>query len=214
MSIEKQFPHKKEPEVIIRGWLKDAFKENHRLDDNTVIFENSVETVDSWVNVKPEISLQIDGRRLEKANHDFAKGDFIEVQGELRTKNVYDNEGNKIQRRCYVFVKSIEILDEASAPPMNYVCVSGVMARKGKIHHCKNGDSMFDFTLDIRRSYGRRSSIPCVIWGKERSQRLANLSKDAKVEVNGWLKSRVITDSAGITKSVIEVIVDNIYDVK
>ena len=83
------------------------------------------------------------------------------------------------------------------------------MARKGKIHHCNNGDTMFDFTLDIRRSHGRRSSIPCVIWGNERAKCLAKLNRDANVEVNGWIKTRVITDSLGITKEVAEVIVDD-----
>lgn len=211
MSIERKVAEKevKKPEVIIRGWLKDFFKESHRLSEHTVIFENCIQTVDSWGNVKPEIPVQIDGRLLEKLAHDFQKGEFVELKGEFRTKNVYDNEGNKIQRRCYVFIKSMESVDEKEMYPKNYVCISGLLARKGKIHHCKNGDTMFDFTLDIRRSRGRRSSIPCVIWGKERTQLLAQVGKNTNIEVDGWIKTRVITDSLGITKAVAEIIVDN-----
>ena len=211
MSIEKKVLTQttKESEVIIRGWLKEVFKENHRLKDHTVIYESCIRTVDFWGNIKPEIPLQIDGRFLKKLEHDFRVNEFVEVQGEIRTKNVYDEEGNKIQRRCYVFIKSIESLNENASNPQNHVCIRGLMARKGKIHHCKNGDSMFDFTLDIRRSRGRRSSIPCVIWGKDRAQLLANVAKNADVEVDGWLKTRIITDSLGITKMVTEIIVDN-----
>lgn len=211
MSIEKEVAGKsiKKPEVLIRGWLKGTFKENHRLDDGAVIFENCIQTPPFWKNTINEIPLQIDGRCLNKLTHIFSEGEFVEVQGEFRTKNVYDTEGNKVQRRCYVFIKSIELIEEESKSTMNYVHVSGVLARKGKIHHCKNGDDMFDFTVDIRRSHGRRSSIPCVIWGSEQTQLLANVIKNSIIEVEGWIKTRIITDSAGITKSVAEIIVDN-----
>ena len=211
MSIKNEVAKKdfKRPEVLIRGWLKGKFKENHRLDDGAVIFENCIETPPFWKNTINEISIQIDGRSLNKINHNFSEGEFVEVQGEFRTKNIYDAEGNKIQRRCYVFIKSIQLVEDEQKDTKNYVHVSGLLARKGKIHHCKNGDSMFDFTVDIRRSYGRRSSIPCVIWGNERTQTLANVSKNSIIEVEGWIKTRIITDSSGITKSVAEIIVDN-----
>ena len=50
MSIEKNVPTKalSKPEVLICGWLRDTFKENHRLSDNTVIFESRIQTVDFW----------------------------------------------------------------------------------------------------------------------------------------------------------------------
>lgn len=211
MSIERKVTEKesKRPEVVTRGWLKDTFKESHRLSKNMVILESSIKTVDFWGNVKHEIPVQISSSFLKELSCSFKKGEFVEIKGEIRTKNVYDDEGNKIQRRCYIFIKSIEKADEEVEYPENHVCISGLLARKGKIHNCKNGDTMFDFTLDIRRSHGRRSSIPCVIWGKERAQYLASTPKDSNVEVEGWIKTRVITDSFGITKSVAEIIVDN-----
>lgn len=211
MSIGKEVTKKEEKklEVLIRGWLMSSFKENHRLDDGAVIFENCIRTVDFYGNVKPEIPVQIDGRCLKRAKYHFAEGEFVELRGEFRTKNVYDENGKKIQRRCYVFIKNIELVDEEKMPPENHVFVRGLLARKGKIHHCKNGGVMFDFTVDIRRSYGRRSSLPCVIWGNERAQFLAKLSKDTNIEVDGWIKNRTITDSAGITKAVAEIIVEN-----
>ncbi len=212
--MEKQVSQKNEkvPEVIVGGWLKDTFKESHKVSPNTVIFENTIRTVDTWGNVKIEIPIQVDGRLLRKANHNFVAGNFVEIHGELRTKNVYDDKGSKIQRKCYIFIKRIEVLDELIGLATNCVCISGVLARKGKVHPCKNGDYMFDFTLDIRRSRGRRSSVPCVIWGKERSQQLEKVSKGANLEVEGWLKSRTVTDSAGITKNVVEIIVDDFYE--
>ena len=211
MLVEKEVARKdsKKPEVLIRGWLNGTFKENHRLDDGAVIFENCIQTPPFWKNTINEIPIQIDGRCLKKLTHNFSEGEFVEIQGEFRTKNIYDSEGNKVQRRCYVFIKNIELVEEEPKSPMNYVHVSGIMARKGKIHHCKNGDSMFDFAVDIRRSHGRRSSIPCVIWGNERTQFLAGVSNNSFIEVEGWIKTRIITDSAGITKSVAEIIVDN-----
>ena len=212
--MEKQVSNvnTKDPEVIVRGWLKSTFSESHKVSPNTVILGNTIRTVDTWGNVKIEIPVQVDGRVMNRVKHDFLAGNYVEIHGELRTKNIYDGEGNKIQRRCYIFIKNIELLDELSAPPTNYVCVSGVLARKGKVHACKNGDCMFDFTLDIRRSRGRRSSVPCVIWGKERSQHLASVSKGVTIEVKGWLKSRTIVDSAGIVKDVVEIIVDDFYN--
>lgn len=211
MSIEKEVLKEeyKKHEVLIRGWFKDSFKENHRLPDGAVIFESRIQTISFWKNVMTEITVQIDGRCLKKFNHQFVEGEFVELRGEFRTKNVFDDDGHKIQRKCYVFIKDIELIDEEQKHPKNYVCVSGILARKGKIHHCKNGDCMFDFTVDIRRSYGRRSSIPCVIWGNERVQILASVEKNTKIEVEGLIKTRIITDSAGITKSVSEIIVDN-----
>lgn len=211
MSIEKKVIKRGEnnPEVVICGWLKDSFKENHRLDDGAVIFENYVKAIDFWGNIKNEIPLQIDGRCLKIFNHHFVKDEFVELHGQLRTKNVYDGDGKKIQRRCYVFVKSIEVADEGSITPQNRVSIYGLLARKGKIHQCKNGNVMFDFTVDIRRSHGRRSSIPCVIWGRERVYYLERTPKNAMIELDGWIKTRIITDSSGITKSVAEIIVDN-----
>lgn len=211
MLIEKEVTQKEEKkmEVLIRGWFMSSFNENHRLPDGAVIFENHIQTVPFWKNVLTEIPVQIDGRCLNKFNHNFVKGDFVELQGEFRTKNIFDDNGHKIQRRCYVFIKDIKLVGEEKKEPKNCVCISGIMARKGKVHNCKNGDCMFDFTLDIRRSHGRRSSIPCVIWGKDRTQLLANVEKNSKIEVVGWIKTRVIIDSAGIKKTVSEVIVDN-----
>lgn len=211
MSIEKEVTKKegKRLEVLIRGWFMGAFKESHRLDDGAVILENTVRTVDFYGNVKPEIPVQIDSRCLKKAQHNFKDGDFVELRGEFRTKNVYDETGKKIQRRCYVFIKNIELADEEAMPLENHVSISGLLARKGKVHHCKNGGVMFDFTVDIRRSYGRRSSIPCVIWGDERAQFLSQVGKDTFIEVDGWIKTRTITDSFGITKAVAEIIVEN-----
>lgn len=196
-------------EVLIRGWLMSSFKENHRLPDGAIIFESRIQTIPFWKNVMTEIPVQIDGRCLKKFNHQFVEGEFVELKGEFRTKNVFDDDGHKIQRKCYIFIKDIDLIGEEQEQPKNYVCVSGILARKGKIHHCKNGDCMFDFTVDIRRSYGRRSSVPCVIWGNERTQLLANAEKNTKIEVEGFIKTRIITDSAGITKSVSEIIVDN-----
>ena len=211
MSFEREVAKNedKKMEVLIRGWLKDVFKENHRLDDGAVIFENYIQTPPFWKNAINEISIQIDGRNLKRINYNFSEGEFVEIHGQFRTKNVYDDKGNKIQRRCYVFIKNIVPIEEEPKTPENYVRISGLLARKGKIHQCKNGDSMFDFTVDIRRSHGRRSSIPCVIWGNERTEFLANVSKNSIIEVEGWIKTRTITDSAGITKSVAEIIVDN-----
>ena len=211
MLVEKEVAQKedKKMEVLIRGWFMSSFNENHRLPDGAVIFENHIQTVPFWKNVLTEIPVQIDGRCLKKFNHNFVKGDFVEIQGEFRTKNIFDDNGHKIQRRCYVFIKDVKLLDKEQKEPKNYVRILGIMARKGKIHHCKNGDCMFDFTLDIRRSYGRRSSIPCVLWGIEQAQLLASAEKNTKIEVEGWIKTRIITDSAGITKSVSEIIVEN-----
>lgn len=211
MSIKKEVLNEqdKKREVLIRGWFKDSFKENHQLPDGAVIFENFIQTVPFWKNVLTEIPVQIDGRCLKEINHIFKEGDFVELRGEFRTKNVFDDNGYKIQRRCYVFIKDIELIDEKQKCPENHIRISGILARKGKIHHCKNGDCMFDFTVDIRRSHNRRSSVPCVIWGTERAQLLADVGKNTKIEVEGWIKTRIITDSAGITKSVAEIIVDS-----
>ena len=140
MLVEKEVAQKedKKMEVLIRGWFMSSFNENHRLPDGAVIFENHIQTVPFWKNVLTEIPVQIDGRCLKKFNHNFVKGDFVEIQGEFRTKNIFDDNGHKIQRRCYVFIKDVKLLDKEQKEPKNYVRILGIMARKGKIHHCKN----------------------------------------------------------------------------
>ena len=196
--------------VFIRGRLQGPFEEIHSLDKGLPIRETYVRTVTYFGTAETEVPIRLSDEALDRYGADWSKDDFVEIEGELHTQNVYDSNDKKIQRRCYVLVKKIRYVVAEDAKFENKVNLHGKISKKGSIFPCRNGTNMFDFVVEVEGEFCI-PKIACVIWGRGREKVIEQAPCGTHIEVSGWLKTRDIVDSRGISKKVTEVIVSSFF---
>ena len=90
------------------------------------------------------------------------QGKEIEIYGEVRTRNYYENE--KKRTMVYVLVKEVyNARPEAIAT--NSVALDGFISRPPIVRDTPMGRRICDVILAVNHSNGRSSYIPCIIWG-------------------------------------------------
>lgn len=114
---------------------------------------------------------------------DIEAGTEIKVLGEIRTRNVYEN--NKSHLEITVFVKNIFPYEEYE----NYVEVEGFLCKQPIYRETPLGRQVTDLLIASNRSYGKSDYIPTIAWGRM-AIKSSKLEVGAKVKVFGRLQSR------------------------
>ena len=114
---------------------------------------------------------------------DIEVGTEIKVLGEIRTRNVYEN--NKSHLEITVFVKNVFPYEEDE----NYVEVEGFLCKQPIYRETPLGRQVTDLLIASNRSYGKSDYIPTIAWGRT-AIKSSEFEVATKVKVFGRLQSR------------------------
>ena len=114
---------------------------------------------------------------------DIEAGTEIKVLGEIRTRNVHDN--NKSHLEITVFVKNVFQHEKDE----NYVEVEGFLCKQPIYRETPLGRQVTDLLIANNRAYGKSDYIPTIAWGRN-AIKTSELEVGTRVKVFGRLQSR------------------------
>lgn len=113
---------------------------------------------------------------------------IIEVEGQFRSYNSYNNENNKLL--LTVFAREVNFLeDEKKIKNPNQIYLNGYVCKKPVYRTTPFGREITDMLLAVNRPYNKSDYIPCIAWGRN-ARYSQNLSVGDNVKVWGRIQSR------------------------
>ena len=131
------------------------------------IFDLSVPRLSGNADVIP---VTISERLL--TTQDVFIGAKLQIDGQFRSYNSYDNEKNKLI--LTVFVKDVQFLEENQEEEeearrdvvSNEVVLDGYICKKPIYRKTPFGREISDILLAVNRAYNKSDYIPCIAWGR------------------------------------------------
>ncbi len=115
-------------------------------------------------------------------------GTVIEVEGQFRSYNSYNNEGNKLL--LTVFARDITFLeDEKKIKNPNQIYLNGFICKRPIYRTTPFGREITDLLLAVNRPYNKSDYIPCIAWGRN-ARFSENLTIGDNIKVWGRIQSR------------------------
>ncbi|NLV36780.1 MAG: single-stranded DNA-binding protein [Clostridiaceae bacterium] len=112
-------------------------------------------------------------------------GTIIEVEGQFRSYNSYNNEGNRLL--LTVFAREIIFFDEEKKiKNPNQIYLNGFVCKKPIYRTTPFGREITDILLAVNRPYNKSDYIPCIAWGRN-----ARFSESLEVGDNVRLWGRI-----------------------
>lgn len=118
-------------------------------------------------------------------------GDFVSVEGELRSFNNNSGIGNKLA--IYAFAKTIS---QDRTEYENDLKLHGVVCKVPIYRRTPFGREICDLMIAINRKYGRSDYLPCIAWGRV-SAAASVLHTGDFVHITGRLQSRTYVKVLG-----------------
>ena len=124
-------------------------------------------------------------------NFDLEIGKKVEVEGQFRSYNNYENERNRLI--LTVFAKEIRNLEEneeeENPSVTNEVILVGYICKKPIYRQTPFGREIADILLAVNRAYNKSDYIPCIAWGRN-ARFCQNLEVGTEVKIVGRVQSR------------------------
>ena len=119
---------------------------------------------------------------------DVKNGARVEIFGEIRTRNIHDNAGNKrLEVYCYVEYVCTDVVSDSD---VNEVSLDGYIVKISETRKTPKGRIIKDMIIASNRENNDRSDyIPCIAWGK-RTHDVEMLNSTNHIIVNGRIQSR------------------------
>lgn len=115
-------------------------------------------------------------------------GDVVEIEGQFRSYNSYNNTGNKLV--LTVFTREVKYLDdEKSIKNPNQIYLNGYICKKPIYRTTPFGREISDILLAVNRSYNKSDYIPCIAWGRN-ARYSQGLETGDNVMIWGRIQSR------------------------
>lgn len=115
-------------------------------------------------------------------------GTIIEVEGQFRSYNSYNNQGNRLL--LTVFARDITFLDdEKKIKNPNQIYLNGYVCKKPIYRTTPFGREITDILLAVNRPYNKSDYIPCIAWGRN-ARFSENRSVGDNIKVWGRIQSR------------------------
>jgi len=115
-------------------------------------------------------------------------GTVIEVEGQFRSYNSYNSEGNRLL--LTVFARDITFLeDEKKIKNPNQIYLNGFICKKPIYRTTPFGREITDILLAVNRPYNKSDYIPCIAWGRN-ARFSERLSVGDNIKVWGRIQSR------------------------
>jgi primosomal replication protein N len=196
-------------EVI--GEIADAFVLNHEIyGERFYTFSLKIPRLSG---THDNIKVMVSERLL--TDEDYKIGDQVEVSGQFRSYNNYDNGENRLV--LTVFAKDIHLFDSLERKNPNSLYLNGFICKKPVYRTTPFGREITDLLLAVNRSYNKSDYIPIIAWGRN-----ARYCKDFEVgdnvQVWGRIQSRNyqkrISEDDVITRTAYEVSINRLERVE
>lgn len=136
--------------------------------------------------ISDDVKVMVSDRLL--ADIPIAVGDEVEVTGQFRSYNSYENGDNRLI--LTVFAKDICYADKTEEKNPNSLYLNGFICKEPVYRTTPFGREITDILLAVNRSYNKSDYIPVIAWGRN-----ARFSKSIGVGDNikiwGRIQSRV-----------------------
>ena len=138
-------------------------------------------------------------------------GDYIGIEGQVRTYNKFDEKEGKKKLFVTVFAKNVIY---GVCETCNIVEFEGFLCKKPNYRITPFGREIADLHIAVNRQFsGFSDYIPCITWGRNASF-CERLEVGAKLEIIGRFQSRVygkVIDGIKIPKTTYEISVKTLY---
>ncbi|HAL63444.1 MAG TPA: single-stranded DNA-binding protein [Clostridiales bacterium] len=151
-----------------------------------------------------KVKIMVSDRLL--ADMEISEGDVIEVEGQFRSYNDYENGDNRLV--LTVFAKDIRHTDSDKEKNPNLLYLNGFICKEPVYRTTPFGREITDLLLAVNRSYNKSDYIPVIAWGRN-ARYCKNINIGDNIKVWGRIQSRIyqkhISDEEVIEKTAYEV---------
>ena len=121
---------------------------------------------------------------------DLNIGKEIEVEGQFRSYNNYENEKNRLILTVFAKeIKETQIDEENKDLVTNEVTLIGYVCKKPIYRQTPFGREIADLLLAVNRAYNKSDYIPCIAWGRN-ARFCQKIEVGTEVKVVGRVQSR------------------------
>ena len=120
-------------------------------------------------------------------NVEFNPGDYIRIQGQIRTYNEEQEGKNKLN--VVVFSREFQLCEEEDFEYENIIKLEGFLCKKPLARISPLGREICDIMLAVNRMYNKSDYIPCIAWGRNAGY-AGSLEVGTKIKVTGRIQSR------------------------
>jgi len=132
------------------------------------------------------IPVTVSERLIERQQLEIGK--YLEVEGQFRSYNSYNNEGNRLI--LTVFAREITFLeDELKVKNPNQIYLNGYICKRPVYRMTPFGREITDVLLAVNRPYNKSDYIPCISWGRN-ARYSEGLEIGDNIKIWGRIQSR------------------------
>ena len=176
--------------LVLVGKVTSEKRFSHEIyGEKFYIFDLSVPRLSGNADIIP---VTISERLL--TNQDITIGNKIEIDGQFRSYNSYEQEKNKLI--LTVFAKDVQFLENQEDEieirkdqVSNEVVLDGFICKKPIYRKTPFGREISDILLAVNRAYNKSDYIPCIAWGRN-ARFCENVPVGTEVRIIGRVQSR------------------------
>lgn len=170
-------------QVHLRGKMVTGFSFSHELLGEG--FYTAQVTVDRLSEVTDTIPIMVSERLIDDVTQDYI-GKYVEIRGQFRSYNQYNEEHNRLI--LHVFATKMEILEEEDYP-INKIYLDGYICKPTVYRKTPLGREISDVLLAVNRSYHKSDYIPCICWGRN-ARYASSLEVSSHLQMEGRIQRR------------------------
>lgn len=154
--------------------------------------------------ISDNVKVMVSDRLL--ADTPVSAGDAIEVEGQFRSYNDYENGDNRLV--LTVFAKDIRHAEAEKEKNPNSLYLNGFICKAPVYRTTPFGREITDLLLAVNRSYNKSDYIPVIAWGRN-ARYCKNINVGDNIKIWGRIQSRIyqkhISEEEVVEKTAYEV---------
>lgn len=136
--------------------------------------------------ISDDVKVMVSDRLL--SDIELAVGDFVEIEGQFRSYNSYENGDNRLV--LTVFAKDLRKSAQTDEKNPNSLYLNGFICKPPVYRTTPFGREITDLLVAVNRSYNKSDYIPVIAWGRN-ARFCKNISVGDNVRIWGRIQSRV-----------------------
>ena len=154
--------------------------------------------------ISDDVKIMVSDRLL--SGTELCVGDFVEVDGQFRSYNSYENGDNRLV--LTVFAKDSRFAEETEEKNPNSLYLNGFICKPPVYRTTPFGREITDLLVAVNRSYNKSDYIPVIAWGRN-ARFCKNINVGDNIKIWGRIQSRVyqkhLSDNEVVEKTAYEV---------